>query len=73
VVKADPKGGEVPVAFVELKEGETAGAAEVMDFVNKQMAYYKKVREVIFLEKIPVSGIGKILKKDLRKMLEGKA
>ncbi|HPC02431.1 MAG TPA: AMP-binding protein [Syntrophales bacterium] len=70
VGKADPKGGEVPVAFVELKEGETAGAAEVMDFVNKQMAYYKKVREVIFLEQIPMSGIGKILKKDLRKMLE---
>jgi long-chain acyl-CoA synthetase len=69
VGKPDPLGGESPVAFIELKEGVQATAEDILDFVNSKIAHYKKVREVRFLEKIPVSGVGKILKKELRKLL----
>ena len=67
--RPDPLGGEIPVAFVELKEGQQATMEEIMDFANSKIAYYKKVREVIFLDQIPVSGVGKVLKRELRKWL----
>lgn len=67
--KPDPLGGEVPVAFLELRPGKKATMEEILNFTNSRIAYYKKVREVIFLDQIPVSGVGKVLKKELRKML----
>jgi long-chain acyl-CoA synthetase len=70
VGKPDPLGGEVPVAFVELKEKTAATQEGIMEYANAKMAYYKKVREVIFLDALPVSGVGKILKRELRSLLE---
>ena len=66
VGKVDEATGEFPVAFVELKQGVSAAADEIMAHVNGQVAPYKKVREVIFLDAIPVSPAGKVLRKDLR-------
>jgi acyl-CoA synthetase (AMP-forming)/AMP-acid ligase II len=59
-------GEEVPKAFVVRQSGAELGAAEVMDFVANQVAPYKKVRQVEFIEAIPKSASGKILRKDLR-------
>ncbi|MET4430597.1 4-coumarate--CoA ligase family protein [Mycolicibacterium sp. 624] len=65
----DPESGEeVPKAFV-VKQSD--GAAEltetaVMDFVAGQVAAYKKVRQVAFIDAIPKSASGKILRKDLK-------
>jgi long-chain acyl-CoA synthetase len=64
--KPDIDVGEAPVAFIELKEGAEASRDEIMDFTNSKIAHYKKLRDVIFLEQIPVSGAGKVLKKELR-------
>ena len=62
----DAEGEEVPKAFV-VKQSETElSEAEVMDFVAGQVAPYKKVRQVEFIEAIPKSASGKILRKDLR-------
>jgi acyl-CoA synthetase (AMP-forming)/AMP-acid ligase II len=63
----DPDSGEeVPKAFVvKQSEGELT-EAEVMDFVAEHVAPYKKVRQVAFIEAIPKSASGKILRKDLR-------
>jgi long-chain acyl-CoA synthetase len=66
VGKVDEATGEFPVAFVELKQGAGASADDIMAHVNGQVAPYKKVREVIFLDAIPVSPAGKVLRKDLR-------
>jgi long-chain acyl-CoA synthetase len=40
-----------------------------MEHTNSQIAHYKKIRDVIFVEQLPVSGAGKVLKKELREQL----
>jgi long-chain acyl-CoA synthetase len=71
VGKKDEKGGEIPVAFIQLKPDAQATAEEIMSFVNEKLAQYKYVREVHFIDEIPVSAAGKVLKRDLRDKLEG--
>ncbi len=61
--------GEAPVAFVQLRQGAEATAEEIMQHTNPQVAAYKKIREVRFLDAIPVSPAGKLLKRVLREML----
>ncbi|UCD84633.1 MAG: long-chain fatty acid--CoA ligase [Deltaproteobacteria bacterium] len=70
VGKPDLEVGESPVAFVELKQGVQATGDEILEFTNSKIAHYKKIRDVIFLEAIPVSGAGKVLKKELRERLK---
>ncbi|MFH2132911.1 MAG: AMP-binding protein [bacterium] len=67
VGRPDSAVGESPVAFVKLVAGASLEAAELIDFVNPQVSAYKKVREVVFVNEIPVSGAGKVLKRELRK------
>lgn len=59
----DDEAGEVPKAFVVLK-GE-ATAEELMDFVAERVAPYKKIRMLEFIDKIPKSASGKILRRIL--------
>jgi len=61
--------GEAPVAFVKLRAGAQATPEQLLDHVNAQVAQYKKVREVILIDQIPVSAAGKVLKKGLRELL----
>jgi long-chain acyl-CoA synthetase len=68
--KKDMAVGEAPVAFVQLKQDADASAEELMEHTNSQVAAYKKIREVTFLEAIPVSPAGKVLKRQLRDILE---
>jgi fatty-acyl-CoA synthase len=63
----DQRWGEVPKALVVLKPGATAGEQELIDFCRSHIAHYKCPRSVEFLESLPKTGTGKILKKDLRK------
>jgi long-chain acyl-CoA synthetase len=69
VGKPDLRSGEMAVAFVKLKAGRQATAEELIGFTNKQVAAYKKLREVIFSDTIPVSAAGKVLKRELRNLL----
>lgn len=62
----DAEGEEVPKAFVVAQPGADLGAAEVMAFVAERVAPYKKVRAVEFVDAIPKSASGKILRKELR-------
>jgi acyl-CoA synthetase (AMP-forming)/AMP-acid ligase II len=73
----DPESGEeVPKAFVVKQSGASAhrkgggpselSEADVMDFVASHVAPYKKVRQVAFIDAIPKSASGKILRKDLK-------
>ena len=63
----DPRWGEVPKALVVLKPGAKAGEQELLDFCRSRIAHYKCPRSVEFLDALPKTGTGKILKKDLRK------
>lgn len=64
--KPDPVAGEIPKAFVELKKGSQASEKEIMDFVADRVAAYKRIREVDFVDDLPVSLAGKVLKRLLR-------
>lgn len=64
----DPESGEeVPKAFVVKQAGAELTEDEVMSFVAGQVAPYKKVRKVEFIDAVPKSAAGKILRKDLRR------
>jgi acyl-CoA synthetase (AMP-forming)/AMP-acid ligase II len=62
----DADGQEVPKAFVVVRPGADLDAAEVTAFVAERVAPYKKVRVVEFVDAIPRSAAGKILRKELR-------
>jgi acyl-CoA synthetase (AMP-forming)/AMP-acid ligase II len=62
----DAEGEEVPKAFVVPQEGADLTADDVMTFVAERIAPHKKVRVVEFIDQIPKSASGKILRKDLR-------
>ncbi|MFY0690688.1 MAG: AMP-binding protein [Paracoccaceae bacterium] len=65
VAKPDDKWGEVPCAFVELKEGETAEAADLIAFARSKLAGFKTPKHVVFTE-LPKTSTGKIQKFELR-------
>jgi long-chain acyl-CoA synthetase len=66
VGKPDPNAGEVPKAFIMLKEGTAASAKEIMAFVNDKIASYKAIREVEFRKELPISSAGKVLMRVLK-------
>ncbi|TFB87532.1 4-coumarate--CoA ligase family protein [Cryobacterium algoricola] len=63
---ADADGQEVPKAFVVVLPGQVLLPGDVMAFVAERVAPHKKVRQVAFIDVIPKSTSGKILRKDLR-------
>jgi len=58
--------GEAVHAVVVAKAGETISAKEVIDFCGEHMAGYKKPKAVDFVDELPVSGYGKILRREVR-------
>lgn len=66
VAKTDPRWGETPCAFVELKEGAQLEAQEIIDHCRQHLAGYKVPKHVIFCE-LPKTSTGKIQKFELRK------
>ncbi|KAJ1686167.1 hypothetical protein LUZ63_017557 [Rhynchospora breviuscula] len=57
--------GQIPAALVVRREGSTLCETEVIDYVAKQVAPYKKIRRVLFVNRIPKSPSGKILRREL--------
>ncbi len=63
---ADEQAGEVPKAFVVLRDGASADAVdEIMEFVASRVAPYKRIRSVEFVREIPKSPAGKVLRRVL--------
>jgi acyl-coenzyme A synthetase/AMP-(fatty) acid ligase len=62
----DADGTERPKAFVVRAPGSALTGQQVVDFVAGQVAPYKKVRAVEFLDAVPKSASGKILRRELR-------
>ncbi|HDP79491.1 MAG TPA: long-chain fatty acid--CoA ligase [Spirochaetes bacterium] len=62
----DPRSGESVKAFIQLKPGETATVDEVMEFCKERLAGYKRPRAIEFREALPVSQVGKVLRRVLR-------
>ncbi len=66
VPRTDPEAGEIPVAFVVPREGAEIDEEALMRFVNEKIAGYKHVRAVAFIDAIPKSASGKVLRRLLR-------
>jgi long-chain acyl-CoA synthetase len=66
VGKPTPVVGEVPKAFIVLKEGAEATEAEIVAFVKEKVAPYKAVRELEFRQQLPISAAGKVLRRALQ-------
>ncbi|MGA7815275.1 AMP-binding enzyme, partial [Caballeronia sp.] len=66
VAKPDPRWGETPCAFVELKVGARVSAGELVEYCKSQLAGFKVPRAVEFCE-LPKTSTGKIQKFELRK------
>ena len=62
----DEMAGEAPKAFVVKRPDADVSAQDLMDYVNNQVVFYKKIRELEFIDEIPVSPAGKVLKRVLR-------
>ncbi|WP_439111739.1 AMP-binding protein [Lentibacter sp.] len=67
VAKPDPKWGEVPCAFVELKPKASASEEELITFARSKLAGFKTPKKVVFQE-LPKTSTGKIQKFELRKI-----
>ena len=58
--------GEIPKAFIVLKAASQATEEDIMAFVKEKVASYKVVREVEFRQHLPISGAGKVLRRELQ-------
>jgi fatty-acyl-CoA synthase len=63
----DPDWGERIHAVVALKEGESLSEQEVIDYCKRYIASFKKPKSVEFVDRLPRSPAGKVLKRILRK------
>jgi long-chain acyl-CoA synthetase len=67
ISKPDEEAGEIPKAFVVLREGhEHVSGEELMTWANSKLASFKNVREIAFIEAIPRNPSGKILRRVLK-------
>jgi len=58
--------GEIPVAFVVMKQGRTASAEDLLAYCKQKLVDYKIPRRIEFLDALPKTGPGKIDKLKLR-------
>jgi fatty-acyl-CoA synthase len=72
VAKPDPKWGEVPCAFIELKEGVVVTEDELKAFCRERMAHFKVPKRFIF-SAVPKTSTGKIQKYILREKAKSAA
>jgi fatty-acyl-CoA synthase len=72
VARPDPKWGETPCAFVELRPGVSVSETEIIEFCRSQLARFKAPRAVVFGE-LPKTSTGKIQKFVLREKAKSTA
>jgi long-chain acyl-CoA synthetase len=73
VGKPDPVASEIPKAFVVLKDGAKATEEEIKKFVNEKVAPYKAIRELEFRKELPMTLVGKVLRRVLQEEERQKA
>lgn len=66
VGKPDTLSGEIPKAFIVLKDGHTVTKEELIKFCEGRVAGYKRIREVEFTDALPKTPVGKLLRRVLR-------
>jgi long-chain acyl-CoA synthetase len=72
VGRANLDAGEIPVAFVALRDGFVVSRKleeELCAFVADRLTHYKQPREIHFVDAVPKTASGKILRRELRKQM----
>lgn len=72
VGRPDAEAGEIPVAFIALRDGFVTGKKmeeELCGFVGDRLTHYKQPREVRFIDAVPKTASGKILRRELRQLI----
>jgi len=72
VGRPDAAAGEIPVAFVALRDGFVDShrlSEELCAFVADRLTHYKQPREIRFVDAVPKTASGKILRRELRKSI----
>jgi acyl-CoA synthetase (AMP-forming)/AMP-acid ligase II len=72
VGRPDDAAGEIPVAFIALRDGYSTCKKmeeELCAFVGERLTHYKQPREVHFVEVVPKTASGKILRRELRQLI----
>ncbi|MFW9918929.1 MAG: AMP-binding protein [Candidatus Thorarchaeota archaeon] len=64
--RTDDPSNEYPKAYIILKDGETATQEEIIEWCRSRMAGYKRPKEVEFVSELPLSNVGKVLRRELR-------
>ena len=64
--KPDPHKGEIAKAYIVLRAGASADAAEIIEHCRKHLAAYKVPREVMFVPALPTTSSGKIMRRELK-------
>jgi acyl-CoA synthetase (AMP-forming)/AMP-acid ligase II len=66
----DPKRGESPMAFIIPRPGKKVTEGELIQFCKDNLANYKVIKAVKFVEEFPRNPNRKVLKRELREMLK---
>jgi acyl-coenzyme A synthetase/AMP-(fatty) acid ligase len=72
VGRSDDAAGEIPVAFIALRDGFATSSKikdELCSFVGDRLTHYKQPREVHFVDAVPKTASGKILRRELRQLI----
>jgi len=66
VGKPDKTAGELPKAYIVLKDDATATEEDIKKYVNAKLASYKAIREIEIRKELPMTPVGKVLRRALR-------
>lgn len=68
----DEQAGELPRAYVVKKKGSTASEQEIISFMDSKVSPHKRLKGgVVFLDSIPKTNTGKLLRRELKALLTG--
>jgi long-chain acyl-CoA synthetase len=72
VGKKDDIHGEIPVGVVKFKENMSATETELKKYCKEQLANFKVPHRIEFWEELPRTGTGKVLKREIRRIINEK-